>query len=143
MFKKASMALVLCAALVVMTGCSSGGGGLNRITVWGKVIDFSTQAGIADATVKLYVGKSVKSTTTASDNTGTTDYNEAGDFEIKNVPDGTHRLRVVQSGYAIYEEWVVLEPNNQDSSGATYYFAANSDTDGKINLIKGCDLDVY
>ncbi|MBI2974004.1 MAG: hypothetical protein HYY43_00180 [Deltaproteobacteria bacterium] len=132
-------------ALLAIAACSdtASTSSFKRFTVWGKVVDLSTQAGVSGATVKVYVGTEVKSATTSSDNADTTDYNEAGDFQIQSIPDGTHRLRVVQSGYAVYEEWLTLVPSGFSSDNVSYYYAVNGNTNGRVNLSKGCDVSVY
>ncbi len=132
-------------ALLAIAACSdtASTSGFKRFTVWGKVVDLSTQTGVSSATVKVYTGTEIKSATTSSDNADTTDYNEAGDFQIQNVPDGKHRLRVVQTGYAVYEEWLSLEPAGFSSDNVSYYYAANGNTSGRVNLSKGCDVSVY
>lgn len=141
---RAKVLIVL--AILFLASCDGGSSANNnfrRMVVWGKVVDFSTQAGIADATVNLHVGTTVKTVTTADDNEATTGYNEAGDFQITDVPDGRHRLRVEQTGYAVYEEWLTLVPSGDSSDEVSYYYAVNGDTDGKVQLTKGCDLMVY
>ncbi len=140
--------LGLLCIVTLIAACSGGdsNNGFKRYTVWGKLVDLTTQAGIPNATVKIFVGTDVSSATTAEEDVDTTDYNEAGDFQISGLPDGTHRVRVTVSGYAVYEEWMTLTPASAGSDDVAYYVpvtGTSGGTNGKIELSKGCTVSVY
>ena len=106
-------------------------------TVYGKIIDVSTRSGVTGATAKLFIKDNIFTASTIIDDAVTTDIDESGDFEFQGVASGTHKLRVEADGYAVYETWLTV---NAAAQGA-YYFAVG--TDGKIELSRDCNVDVY
>lgn len=132
---KALLALVF----ILFVGCGTPPSDFSAGSVYGKVVDVTTRAGISGAKVYLYVSGDEKSATTSSDKEDTTYYNEAGDFKIAGVEDGTHRLIVSIDGYATYEQWVNFA--NPSNSAASYSVLAG--VTGTISMQRGCSVNVY
>lgn len=133
--------------LSVYAGCGGGGdesAGASSTSlsvsgpgvVAGKAVDASTRLGVSGAAVKLFVDSEAQTVTTAEDDATTTDTDERGDFSLRDIAAGRHRVRIESAAYATYETWVTIEP-----STSTFY--ATIGGDGRAFLERGCSTDVF
>lgn len=131
--------------VLVIAGLAAGCGGGGNITgdlgrevgiCFGRVIDRSSRSGIADATVEIFAGaipskndntpkggsddvNFVVKTTTVSDDSDTTLFNEAGMFRFQNLPTGEttgYRVRVSATNYATMQTTCTFGVTSSDNT---------------------------
>lgn len=140
--KRVSTLAMLLLATWIIPACSGGGTDLSvslarQVGIcFGRVIDRSTRAGIAGATVEIFAGaipsseinesdsagdetNFVARTTTAADDADTTLFDESGMFRIDNLPtgDGTgYRVRIGATNYATIQTLCTFAVTSSDNT---------------------------